>query len=178
LDIEVVQSIYGIWIFSPYHARGILRASRTEVPIRMTRWTRPLPLLAAAALGLAGCTTPPAGGSRVLLARRVAPQSGPPVAVTMVEVTYGPGESSPPHSHPCPVTGYVVSGRVRMHVEGERPAVYAAGDGFHEEAGRRHLVSANESTELPARFVAWFTCDARSERLVAFPDPTHPETDS
>jgi quercetin dioxygenase-like cupin family protein len=31
----------------------------------------------------------------------------------VIEVTYRPGESTPPHSHPCPVVGYVIEGAVR-----------------------------------------------------------------
>src|SRR5690348_17011202 len=37
---------------------------------------------------------------------------------TLVEVTYAPGAASAPHSHPCPVIGYVVSGELRTQVKG------------------------------------------------------------
>ncbi len=129
--------------------------------------TRGVGMAVAAAALLAGCSVPEAQTARVLESRDVAARAGAPVGVTMVEVSYGPGESSEPHTHPCPVAGYVVYGAVRMQVEGERPAVYEAGESFYEEAGRVHLISANASRELPARFVAWFTCDgARPQSLV------------
>jgi quercetin dioxygenase-like cupin family protein len=44
----------------------------------------------------------------------------------LVEVTYGPGEWSQAHSHPCAVIGYVIEGAVRMQVKGEPEATLAA----------------------------------------------------
>jgi quercetin dioxygenase-like cupin family protein len=38
---------------------------------------------------------------------------GEHLRATLVEVYYGPGEASPPHSHPCAVVGYVVQGSIR-----------------------------------------------------------------
>lgn len=77
----------------------------------------------------------------------------------IVEVTYGPGEFSPPHSHPCPVIGYVLAGSVRMQVKGEREAIYKVGDSFYEAPNGVHLVSANASQTKPAKFLAYFVCD-------------------
>lgn len=37
----------------------------------------------------------------------------------LLEVRYGPGEASPPHSHPCAVIGYVVEGSLRTQVQGQ-----------------------------------------------------------
>src|SRR6266567_1391132 len=47
--------------------------------------------------------------------------------VTTVEVTYPPGGSSTPHSHPCPVIGYVLKGTVRMQVKGGAEHIYHPG---------------------------------------------------
>ena len=79
--------------------------------------------------------------------------------VKLVDVAYAPGESSPPHTHPCPIVGYVLEGAVRMRVNGSAEAIYKAGQGFYEEANGRHLVSANVSRTERARFLAYFTCD-------------------
>lgn len=79
--------------------------------------------------------------------------------VTVVEVTYGPGESSPPHSHPCPVIGYVVQGALRMKVRGGAEKIYKSGAGFYEAPSGIHELSANASQTRPARFVAYFVCD-------------------
>jgi quercetin dioxygenase-like cupin family protein len=84
---------------------------------------------------------------------------GAHLKVHVVEVTYGPGGQSPPHSHPCPVAGYVVEGAVRMQVSGGPEVVYKAGQGFYEDPHGVHLVSANASAKERAKFVAYFVCD-------------------
>ena len=78
---------------------------------------------------------------------------------TVVEVNYGPGESSPPHTHPCAVIGYIIEGTYRTQVKGEPEAIYKAGESFYEAPNGVHLVSANASQSAPLRFVAYFTCD-------------------
>jgi quercetin dioxygenase-like cupin family protein len=78
---------------------------------------------------------------------------------SIVEVTYGPGGSSMPHSHPCPVIGYVLEGAVRMQVKGGEEKIYRAGQSFYEAPNGVHEVSANASSEKPARFLAYFVCD-------------------
>lgn len=85
--------------------------------------------------------------------------------VKVVRVSYAPGESSSPHSHPCPVFGYVLQGAVRMQVQepsASHPGpvtIYRAGESFYESPGGRHLVSANASQTQPAIFTATFVCD-------------------
>jgi quercetin dioxygenase-like cupin family protein len=78
---------------------------------------------------------------------------------TVVEVHYGPGESSAPHSHPCAVIGYVIGGTLRTQVKGEREAIYKVGDSFYEAPNGVHQVSANASSTEPADFIAYFICD-------------------
>jgi quercetin dioxygenase-like cupin family protein len=80
-------------------------------------------------------------------------------ALPAFEVTYPPGGSSSPHSHPCPVIGYVLKGAVRMQVKGGTEAVYRAGDSFYEEPNGIHMVSKNASATEPATFLAYFICD-------------------
>ena len=79
--------------------------------------------------------------------------------VTTVEVTYPPGGSSAPHSHPCPVIGYVLKGAVRMQVKGGALSIYKVGDSFYEPPNGVHLVSENVSAKEPATFLAYFICD-------------------
>jgi quercetin dioxygenase-like cupin family protein len=87
----------------------------------------------------------------------------------IVEVTYGPGESSAQHSHPCAVIGYVIEGALRMQVKGEPEAVYKAGQSFYEAPNGVHAVSANASKTEPARFLAYFTCDHETPLSVPAP---------
>ena len=79
--------------------------------------------------------------------------------VTLVDVTYGPGESSPIHAHRCPVIGYVVEGALRTQVKGEAEAIYKAGESFYEAPNGVHVISANASREERTRFIAYFVCD-------------------
>lgn len=81
------------------------------------------------------------------------------LAAKIVEVTYGPGGASSPHSHPCPVIGYVLEGAVRIQVKGEPEAIYKAGESFYEAPNGTHQVSANASDHEPAKLLAYFICD-------------------
>jgi quercetin dioxygenase-like cupin family protein len=77
----------------------------------------------------------------------------------LVEVVYGPGGASPVHSHSCPVIAYVLQGSLRMQVKGGPEAVYKEGEAFYEAPNGVHLVSANASDRVPAKFLAIFVCD-------------------
>jgi quercetin dioxygenase-like cupin family protein len=96
--------------------------------------------------------------------------------VTTVEVTYPPGGSSAPHSHPCPVIGYVLKGAVRMQVKGGTEGIYRAGDSFYEEANGIHVVSKNASATEPATFLAYFICDHVGPLSVKVPTNSSPGT--
>lgn len=124
-------------------------------------------LICALAVGAGACRSAEPTPVRIARTQALPSLDGGSLRVSMVEVSYLPGESSPRHAHNCPVIGYVVDGAVRMHVEGESPAVYRRGETFYEPPGGVHLVSANESRELPARFVAWFLCDSDAPLSVA-----------
>lgn len=66
---------------------------------------------------------------------------GAHLKATIVEVTYGPGEFSPPHSHPCAVIGFLVEGALRTQVKGEAEAVYNPGQSFYEAPNGVHTIS-------------------------------------
>jgi quercetin dioxygenase-like cupin family protein len=95
---------------------------------------------------------------------------GAHLKATIVEVTYGPAGSSPPHSHPCPVIGYVLRGVLRTQVKGEPAKIYKAGDTFYEAPGGVHLISANASDRAPVKFLAYFVCDHDTPLNVAPPE--------
>jgi quercetin dioxygenase-like cupin family protein len=90
--------------------------------------------------------------------------------VTIVEITYGPGESSPPHSHPCPIIGYVLEGALRTQVKGQAEFIYKAGESFYEAPNGVHLISANASDRKPTKFLAYFVCDHDTSLNVAPPE--------
>jgi len=95
----------------------------------------------------------------VLLSQPLPNLDGTHLVTTLVEVRYGPGESSPVHSHPCPVIVYVVAGSVKSQVQGGQEAIYKPGQSFYEGPGSIHTVSGNASHTESAKFVALFLCD-------------------
>lgn len=97
--------------------------------------------------------------ARVLLSRELPSLHTNRLKVTLVEVNYGPGEASAPHSHPCAVIGHVVAGTLRTQVEGEPEMIYEAGASFYEAPNGMHLVSANASKTEPAKLLAYLICD-------------------
>lgn len=108
--------------------------------------------------------------SRITFSQSLPELDGTHLKVKAVEVTYPPGASSSPHSHPCPVIGYVVGGAVRMQVQGEPEAIYKAGDTFYEAPNGVHLISANASDREPAKFIAYFVCDHDTPLSTAVPE--------
>jgi len=114
-------------------------------------------------------TGAPKDRARVLLATPIPALDGTHVKSTLVEVNYGPGEASPPHTHPCAVIGYVVEGALRMRVEGQPEKLYSAGDSFYEAPNGVHAVSANASPTQPAKLIAHFVCDHDAPLSVNLP---------
>jgi quercetin dioxygenase-like cupin family protein len=105
-----------------------------------------------------------------MAAEQTLPQlDGGKLKATLVEVTYAPGAGSAPHSHPCPVIGYVVSGELRTQVKGGAEARYRAGETFYEPPNGVHLVSANASKTEPAKLLAIFVCDHEAELSTPVP---------
>jgi quercetin dioxygenase-like cupin family protein len=107
--------------------------------------------------------------ARVIFSHDLPRLNGNNLTVTTVEVNYGPGESSTPHSHPCPVIGYVVEGTLRTQVKGEPEAIYKAGESFYEAPNGIHLMSANASDKEPAKLLVFFVCDAHTPLSVDAP---------
>lgn len=137
-----------------------MNTSRTGVGVAVVLW--------AALLGTPMAWNQVASGTpgpgtreraRVALSQALPKLNGDQLKATVVEVHYGPGESSPPHSHSCAVIGYVVEGALRTQVKGEPEAIYKAGESFYEAPHGVHVVSANASQTEPATFIAYFICD-------------------
>jgi len=75
-------------------------------------------------------------------------------SASAVEVSYAPGESSPPHRHPGITIAYVLEGEIRSKVGDEPERVYTAGQMFLETPGQLHAVSGNASATRPAKLLA------------------------
>ena len=85
-----------------------------------------------------------------------------------VLVEYGPGASSPAHTHPASAFIYatVLEGAVRIQVNGGAVTVYRAGENFVEMPGDHHDISANASDTEPAKLLAVFVVDTNDTKLV------------
>jgi len=120
--------------------------------------------------GAAAADPPPAASARVTLVYEHAIPNVPGKSVRGVLVEYGPGASSPAHTHPPSAFIYatVLEGEIRSQVNDEPARTYRAGESFTELPGDRHLVSANASSTQPARLHAVFVVNTE-ERELTFP---------
>jgi quercetin dioxygenase-like cupin family protein len=75
-------------------------------------------------------------------------------AVTVIEVSYGPGDLSRAHRHPGITLAYVLEGEIRCKVGDGPEKTYAAGEMFMERPNEVHATSANASTSKPAKLLA------------------------
>ncbi|MFN8574679.1 MAG: cupin domain-containing protein [Gemmatimonadaceae bacterium] len=97
--------------------------------------------------------------SRMVFDTALPAMDGKHLTFKVVEVRYGPGDSSTPHTHGCAVVVYVIDGAVRMSVRGGVDSVYRRGETFHERPTDIHQTSANASATDSAHFTATFVCD-------------------
>ncbi len=111
--------------------------------------------------------------ARIVFSQQLSKLDGEHLKVTLVEVRYGPGEASSPHSHPCGVIGYVIEGAIRTQVNSEPETIYSAGQGFYEAPNSVHLVSANASSTRPAKLVAYLICDHDAPLSVDVSESAH-----
>ena len=130
--------------------------------------TRYLLAAAFAALSItaASAAEPPAGKVTVVFDRPIPNIPGKSMKGVLVE--YGPGASSPAHTHPKTAFIYatVLEGAVRIRVNDAPEKVYNVGENFVEEPGSLHQISANASDTQPARLLAVFVLDTNEKELV------------
>jgi quercetin dioxygenase-like cupin family protein len=75
-------------------------------------------------------------------------------SVTAVEVSYGPGDGTPSHSHLGITIAYVLEGTIRSKVGDGPEQTYSVGQMFLETPGQVHGVSRNASATQPAKLLA------------------------
>jgi quercetin dioxygenase-like cupin family protein len=104
--------------------------------------------------------------SKMAYSHELPAMDGNHLRVFVSDIEVAPGESSPPHSHPCAVIGHVAAGAFRHKVKGEPEAIYGAGEDFYEAPNGVHEVFANVSSKDPARLIAIFVCDHETKLTV------------
>lgn len=66
------------------------------------------------------------------------------------------GQAAAKHIHPCPVVGYVLSGKVRFQIEGQTAKILQAGDAFFEPKNAVILHFDNDDTDQPLTFIVFY----------------------
>ena len=91
----------------------------------------------------------------------------PGKSIRGVLVEYGPGGSSPAHTHPNSAFIYatVLEGAIRSSVNDGPVVTYRKGESFSEMPGDRHSVSANASKTEPAKLLAVFVVNTDEKEL-------------
>ena len=84
-----------------------------------------------------------------------------------VLVEYGPGGSSPAHTHAASAFIYatVLEGAIRSKINDGPERVFRKGESFAEMPGDHHGVSANASDSEPSRLLAVFVVDTDATAL-------------
>ena len=124
-------------------------------------------LFTALALSPASAQDPAAVKAKVTLVFDHVLPNVPGKSMKGVLVEYGPGGSSPAHTHPHSAFIYatVLEGAIRSQVNDGPVTVYKAGESFSELPGDRHGVSENASKTQPAKLLAVFVVDTAQQEL-------------
>jgi quercetin dioxygenase-like cupin family protein len=114
-------------------------------------------LLAVVLLGTtdwlpAGIDTPK---ENVLLRKDLSSYAGSDMMLTVRELEFAPGAVGGSHRHPGPVVVYVLSGSVEVHLDGQSPKVFHAGESFSENAHELHVSTRNMSKTKPVRLLSY-----------------------
>ncbi|WP_226573905.1 cupin domain-containing protein [Acuticoccus sediminis] len=115
---------------------------------------------------------PEAGASRVNLVFDHELPNVPGKSLRAVLVEYGPGGSSPAHTHAPSafIFATVLEGAMKSQINDGDARVYQAGESFVEMPGDHHPISANASETEPMKLLAVFVVDTDDEVLTT-PDP-------
>src|SRR5215813_6344510 len=123
--------------------------------------------LLALPLTCVAADAPKANEARVTLVYQHELPNVPGKSIKGVLVEYGPGASSPGHTHPKSAFIYatVLEGAIRSQVNEGPAQTFQAGQNFSEMPGDRHGVSANASKTKPAKLLAVFVVDTDEREL-------------
>jgi quercetin dioxygenase-like cupin family protein len=149
--------------------------TRKDIAMKPIRTSRPARLLRFI-YALVACTIAAVGGdtaiaadknAKVTLVYEHALPNVPDKSIKGVLVEYGPGGSSPAHTHPKSAFIYatVLEGAIRSSVNNGPVVTYHKGESFSEVPGDLHSVSENASKTEPAKLLAVFVVDSDEKKL-------------
>jgi quercetin dioxygenase-like cupin family protein len=122
----------------------------------------------ALAFPMAGAVCAQASGAQTAKMNFAAPIPNiPGKSLIAVEVDYGPGAASPPHTHAKSafIYAYVISGAIESKVNDGPTRIYRAGESWSEPPGALHAISRNASKTEPAKLLAVFVVDTNDKAL-------------
>jgi quercetin dioxygenase-like cupin family protein len=96
---------------------------------------------------------------------------GKEAKVTMIEVSYGPGEATGPHRHAGAIFGYVLAGEFETALGDNEPMKLKAGDTFYEPRGVLHRVSRNPHAKHRTRVLAVMVAPRDAKKLTVLEQP-------
>jgi quercetin dioxygenase-like cupin family protein len=141
---------------------------RIPKPVGLPRFTYTLIICAliVATLGVSSAIAAD-NNAKVTLVYEHALPNVPGKSIKGVLVEYGPGGSSPAHTHPKSAFIYatVLEGAIQSSVNNGLVVTYHTGQSFSEMPGDLHSVSANASKTEPAKLLAVFVVDTDEKEL-------------
>jgi quercetin dioxygenase-like cupin family protein len=145
-----------------------MKRIRTSEPVGLPRFTYAL-IVCAFVVGVIGVGSGIAAdkNAKATLVYEHALPNVPGKSIKGVLVEYGPGGTSPAHTHPKSAFIYatVLEGAIRSSVNDGPVVTYRTGESFSEMPGDRHSVSENASKTGPAKLLAVFVVDTDEKEL-------------
>ncbi len=77
-------------------------------------------------------------------------------SVEAKQITMSVNAKAPRHMHPCPVAGYIISGKVLYQSEGNEAIILNSGDAFFEPKNKTILHFDNISENKPLVFIVFY----------------------
>jgi quercetin dioxygenase-like cupin family protein len=141
---------------------------RIPKPVGLPRFTYALIVCASlvATLGVGSAIAADENAKVTLIYEHALPNV-PGKSIKGVLVEYGPGGSSPAHTHPKSAFIYatVLEGAIQSSVNDGPVVTYRTGQSFSEMPGDLHSVSANASKTQSAKLLAVFVVDTDEKEL-------------
>ena len=146
----------------------------TSKPVGVPRYTLIVCALIVATIGSVDSGMAADKNAKVSLVYEHALPNVPGKSIKGVLVEYGPGGSSPAHTHPKSAFIYatVLEGAIRSSVNNGPAVIYHKGESFSELPGDLHSVSENASKTEPTKLLAVFVVDTDEKELTT-PIETH-----
>ena len=149
-----------------YRNNITMKRIRTSKPIVLPRYAL---IVCAFIVGIidVGSAIAADENAKITLVYEHALPNVPGKSIKGVLVEYGPGGSSPAHTHPKSAFIYatVLEGAIQSSVNAGPIVTYHTGQSFSEMPGDLHSVSANASNTEPAKLLAVFVVDTDEKEL-------------